>query len=276
MRYLNIGCGRKFNKDSVWENIDMISYDRKHVRKHNLLKGLPYQDSSFDALYHSQVLEHFQKEKAKRFVTECYRVLKKGGLIRIVVPDLENIASEYLRLLNENLENSTVESKQNYDWIVMELFDQAVRNKTGGSTKEFFTNQETFGNRYLESRTGGFGLKKARKLRNETSSQKIKRVSREIGKINFLRISIGIIKQKALNFFLGEKYRVGSFRLGGEIHYWMYDRFSLSELLKEVGFKDVKVKTAYTSDILNWEKYELDVKDNKLYDPTSLFMEARK
>lgn len=275
MKYLNVGCGKKFSKDSIWENVDMVSSSKKHVKSANLIKGFPYQNNSFEAVYHSQVLEHIPKENAKEFLNECYRVLKDGGVIRVVVPDLENIVNEYLTRLKENLVSPSKDSIEAYQWAVFELYDQAVRNKSGGLTKDYFLKNQLFDNKYVNKRTG-IRWTKARENENETTLQKIKRVSNEIGKFNFFVAAIRLIKQKALNFFLGEKYRVGSFRLGGEIHYWMYDRFSLSELLKEVGFKDVKVKTPYTSDIMNWEKYELDVKDNTLYDPTSLFMEARK
>lgn len=275
MKYLNVGCGKKFSKEKVWKNVDMVSSNRKHVRQHNLIKGFPYENNSFEAVYHSQVLEHIPKENAKEFLNECYRVLKDGGVIRVVVPDLENIVNEYLTRLKENLVNPSKDATEAYHWAVFELYDQVVRNKSGGLTTDYYLKNKLFENKYVNKRTG-IRWAKARENENETTLQKINRVSNEIGRFNFFVAALRIIKQKALNFFLGEKYRVGSFRLGGEIHYWMYDKFSLSELLKEVGFKEIKVKTAYTSDIMNWEKYELDVKGNTLYDPTSLFMEARK
>lgn len=56
----------------------------------------------------------------------------------------------------------------------------------------------------------------------------------------------------------------------------MYDRFSLSELLKEVGFEDIRVVSPYESSIPEWDKYELDVRDGNVCDPCSLFMEAVK
>lgn len=275
MRYLNVGCGKKFSKDSIWENVDMVSSNRKYVRQHNLIKGFPYENNSFEAVYHSQVLEHIPKENAKGFLNECFRVLKDGGVIRVVVPDLENIVNEYLTRLKENLVNPSKYATEAYHWAVFELYDQAVRNKSGGLTTDYYLKNKLFENKYVNKRTG-IRWARARENENETKFQKIKRVSNEIGRFNLVVAILRIIKQKVLNFLLGKKYRTGSFRHGGEIHYWMYDRFSLSELLKEVGFKEIKVKTAYTSDILNWEKYELDVKGNTLYDPTSLFMEARK
>jgi 2-hydroxychromene-2-carboxylate isomerase len=40
-------------------------------------------------VYHSHVLEHLPKDAAPRFVGECYRVLAEGGILRVVVPDLD-------------------------------------------------------------------------------------------------------------------------------------------------------------------------------------------
>jgi hypothetical protein len=57
---------------------------------------------------------------------------------------------------------------------------------------------------------------------------------------------------------------------------WMYDRFSLSKLLAEVGFVNAEKVDAYSSAIPDWPAYELDVKGGAVFDPTSLFMEARK
>ena len=69
---------------------------------------------------------------------------------------------------------------------------------------------------------------------------------------------------------------IGEFRMGGEVHMWMYDRFSLSRLLLSCGFRNPTVKNPFESDIPDFGGYELDVKDTVVYDPKSLFMEARK
>ncbi len=57
---------------------------------------------------------------------------------------------------------------------------------------------------------------------------------------------------------------------------WMYDRFSLSRLLKKVGFEDIKIKNPFESEIPNWSDYELDVEKGNVLDQTSLFIEAKK
>lgn len=41
-------------------------------------------------------LEHFTKEEGRRFLTECHRVLKKGGIIRLLLPDLRHLVTEYI------------------------------------------------------------------------------------------------------------------------------------------------------------------------------------
>ena len=83
-------------------------------------------------------------------------------------------------------------------------------------------------------------------------------------------------KTKDLSVSEKQALRIGQFRMSGEIHQWMYDRYSLSKLLKEVGFEEIKVRTAYESDIENWRTYQLDVVNGKVRKPDSLFMEAKK
>lgn len=58
---------------------------------HNLVYGLPFSDNSIDYIYSSHLLEHLFKDDATKLMKEAYRVLKKGGVIRIAVPDLEHM-----------------------------------------------------------------------------------------------------------------------------------------------------------------------------------------
>lgn len=272
--YLNIGCGKKFHKS--WENVDMVSHS-KYVRQYNLIKGLPYPNNTFDVVYHSQVLEHIPKEDALSFIQECYRVLKPNGVIRVVVPNLENIIDEYRRLLSENIENPTEVSNASYDWIMLELFDQVLRNQSGGQMRQVLSQSNLVHQEYINTRRGFIGRQIQNKDKvNETLKTKITRVIEENGLLGFMRLSFGLVKQKVFKLLLGKKYSLGDFRLGGEIHYWMYDKFSLKRLLESAAFQDVKLQTPHDSDIPEWANYELDVKDNQIYDPTSLFMEARK
>ncbi len=85
IQLLNLGCGARFHQD--WTNIDLFSRHPK-VLSHNLKYPLPFPNESFDAVYHSHVLEHLPRHQAAPFVKECFRVLKHDGIIRVVVPNL--------------------------------------------------------------------------------------------------------------------------------------------------------------------------------------------
>jgi predicted SAM-dependent methyltransferase len=61
---------------------------------------IPVPDSSADYVYSSHFLEHLDLVIAERVLAECFRILKPGGLIRIVVPDLYRISREYLAILD--------------------------------------------------------------------------------------------------------------------------------------------------------------------------------
>ena len=60
-------------------------------------KRLPYEDDCVDKIYSSHLLEHLDKERGEALLQECFRVLKKGGIFRLVVPDLEFHARRYLQ-----------------------------------------------------------------------------------------------------------------------------------------------------------------------------------
>jgi len=271
-RLLNLGCGNKFHED--WINIDLISYS-KHVVQYNILKKIPLPDDFVEVVYHSQVLEHIPKDKSEYFIKECYRVLQPGGIIRIVVPDLENIIQEYCRILKECLEKPSALTRANYEWITIELFDQMIRNQTGGLMKEYLSRENLINKKYVLERSGAVGEyinKSFQKSNLDKIKDKIEEVGYSVTLRKILKSGYGTIKGK----IFGEKYKLGNFRLSGEVHMWMYDRFSLTELLTKSGFQEIKVKSPFDSDIPNWEDYQLDVKNGKPYDPTSLFVEARK
>jgi SAM-dependent methyltransferase len=68
----------------------------KETRVHDLRRGIPHGDSSVDVVYTSHFLEHLSADDARRVIAEAFRVLKPGGWIRIVVPDLRRGARAYL------------------------------------------------------------------------------------------------------------------------------------------------------------------------------------
>jgi SAM-dependent methyltransferase len=62
----------------------------KNIVCHDLRQGIPYPDNSADVVYHSHIFEHLDRAYAGGFLLEIKRVLKPGGIHRIVVPDFDS------------------------------------------------------------------------------------------------------------------------------------------------------------------------------------------
>jgi predicted SAM-dependent methyltransferase len=64
---------------------------------HNLEYGIPLTDDSAHCVYSSHFLEHLTKSDGEHLIAESYRVLKKGGRLRLAVPDLTYAVSLYAK-----------------------------------------------------------------------------------------------------------------------------------------------------------------------------------
>jgi predicted SAM-dependent methyltransferase len=292
MKLLNLGCGTRHHPD--WTNVDFISTG-EGVIAYDLKKGIPFDNNLFDVVYHSHVLEHFPKNEAKSFITECYRVLKPGGIMRVAVPDLERIVREYL-IHMEGALNGSKESAQNYEWIMLELYDQTVRSYSGGAMAEYLFQPKIENEEYVFQRVG----EEARRLRHTYLQQqavqnKVKpNVQQgEVKRVSVIQRVVSAAKKRLKCWFFKEELKeirdkegqlkqkeyaqsVGEFRLQGEIHQWMYDRFSLNKLLTESGFSKFRVTGAGESQIDNWHSYDLEINNGVVIKPDSLFAEVTK
>jgi ubiquinone/menaquinone biosynthesis C-methylase UbiE len=58
--------------------------------------GLPFQDERFEEIFCEHFFEHLDFPKsALFFLSEAFRTIKKGGLLKIVVPDCKRPLKEY-------------------------------------------------------------------------------------------------------------------------------------------------------------------------------------
>ncbi len=111
-RFLNLGCGSRYLPS--WTNLD-VRPRGPEVLAHDLRMALPFDQSAFAVVYSSHVLEHLGRTEAERLVRECVRVLEPGGVLRVVVPDLERLARLYLRSL-EQTEAGTADESRVRQW----------------------------------------------------------------------------------------------------------------------------------------------------------------
>ncbi len=62
---------------------------------YDILRGLPFRDNTVSVIYASHILEHLFFESAKVVLMDAHRVLKPGGILRVIVPDLDSIIDAY-------------------------------------------------------------------------------------------------------------------------------------------------------------------------------------
>jgi predicted SAM-dependent methyltransferase len=118
MKKLNLGCGP--SGINGWINYDwgMLPLVNKYpfllkalvkigaidkayivkwpkIRLFDIRKKFGEKDNTVDVVYCSQVLEHFERWEAVGIAKEIYRILKKGGIFRISVPDIKLLIDKY-------------------------------------------------------------------------------------------------------------------------------------------------------------------------------------
>lgn len=278
-RYLNIGCGSTYHKD--WINIDIQSRD-PNVDEVDIRKGLPYKDGSIFAIFCSHVLEHLTPDEAINLLHECFRVLSPGGVIRILVPDLERTVKEYMSVLK--IAKKEKKYLYKYKWITVELLDQLVRTQSGGEMLKLFKSADYKQRAYIFERVG-YEAKSFWDVKNKDTlgNSYLDEVTFRIKKFDFLWMIKTLRKYLSMImvYVFGGKnlYRdlsTAIFRSAGEIHKYMYDELSLSLLLKQVRFKKISRKKFGKSLIPNYSKYGLEIINNSPRKPDSLIIEAIK
>ena len=67
-----------------------------YLKYGDIIKGLPVPDTSADGVYASHVLEHLSLEDMRAALRNTLRILKPGGVFRLIVPDLRERAKRYV------------------------------------------------------------------------------------------------------------------------------------------------------------------------------------
>lgn len=273
MRLVNIGCGGVYHPD--WINLDKLPRSGE-VQAYDISRPLPFADDSVDVCYSSHVLEHLPRPLARRFLLDCRRALKPGGIARLAVPDLAGITQSYLQCLS-SAESGDPQALANYEWSVLELLDQLLRNQSGGEMGAYLRQKDLANADFIRSRLGqeaeGFWAP-APEERSLLEKLRLKGWPWVWQKLR-LTLAEGLVLLTA-GAEARDAFREGLFRRSGEIHQWMYDRLSLTQLLRETGFESIQICGAAESRIPNFSDYELDTQGEQIRKPDSLFIEALK
>ena len=106
--HINVGCSHEELIDewlgiTIWggeyEGLEELNTEKgitvyRHtdsggdIINHNVNNGLPFEDSSVEVIFSSHFIEHLTFEEGLNFLKECYRVLRPGGILRIICPDI--------------------------------------------------------------------------------------------------------------------------------------------------------------------------------------------
>jgi hypothetical protein len=211
---------------------------------------------------------------------ECRRVLRPGGVLRVVVPDLEMIAALYL----EKLRRADVrreDSVADYLWMKLELLDQMVRDSSGGLMGQYMADPNIVNSDFVRSRIGNEYWRC--RPRSECPRDAFHPVAlpgtRVRWRESFRRVREWLARS-SVRLFLGRAGETalvtGLFRDQGEVHRWMHDRFSIQHLCSRLGLSDFRICGPESSSIPNFAQYQLDAIGGCVRKPDSLFVECRK
>ena len=124
--YVQYGCG--LSAPSEWTNFDVSPTLRiqkipvlgallktqlntsfpSNVLYGNIIEGLPVADNSCDGVYCSHTLEHLSLQDFRVSLKNTYKILKKGGTFRCVLPDLEYEVRAYIKALDSGDKSASI------------------------------------------------------------------------------------------------------------------------------------------------------------------------
>lgn len=267
---VNIACGNSYVDG--WLNLDYAPVSAA-VKQANLLGRLPLEDDVAEVVYSSHFLEHIPRRRVPGFLAECFRVLKPGGRIRLVLPDLEELCREYLRQREAGVHEKA-------DFVVLEMLDQCVRSEPGGELGAFYEKLSRSDMSdmaaYVAARSGNdlSGVPNVAPVPTWRRALRVLRQPRGIwGRLE--RLYCWALTRLLPSAFLEQNV---SFSGVGERHSWIYDFHSLSNFLAHAGFVSIEKKSCDHSEIEGFPLNPLDVTDAGLPRKglESMYIEARK
>jgi predicted SAM-dependent methyltransferase len=92
IRKLHVGCGG--NILAGWLNSDYLPISSRILR-FDATKTFPFTNDEFDYVFSEHMIEHIDYQQGLQMLSECFRVLKPKGKLRISTPDLSFLIDLY-------------------------------------------------------------------------------------------------------------------------------------------------------------------------------------
>jgi predicted SAM-dependent methyltransferase len=91
---VHFGCG--YHKLEGWINVDLDMACKPDLVA-DLRQNLPFKSRSADYIHSEDFVDQLDLKRGYHFFKECHRVLKEGGVMRVLTPDLHQFARRYVR-----------------------------------------------------------------------------------------------------------------------------------------------------------------------------------
>lgn len=82
---VHLGCGD--HRIDGWFNVDIVRSPQVDLQA-NLSRPFPFRDDSVDLIHSEDLIEHLELQAGRHLLAECFRVLRPGGVMRLLTPDL--------------------------------------------------------------------------------------------------------------------------------------------------------------------------------------------
>ena len=210
----------------------------------DIMDGIPLneEDNYFNVIYSSHVIEHFFDSDVLFMFKEVYRLLKPGGVFRVICPDIRLFAESYI----------------NKDWG---FFLDYLYSKTGRISSNMLLLEELYSDGFFAK----FLLSFVSLLANDRNDVFLSNAECK----EFIE------SEKDMFYIFDKASELSSRELNKEIgaHVNWFDKNKLMYFLKRSGFKDVKEKSYLKSNCAI-------LRDPNFFDKTdpemSIFFEAYK
>jgi hypothetical protein len=165
-----------------------------------------------------------------------------------------------------------------YEWMILELYDQATREYLGGRMREYASQNPLPNEAFIYSWNGVQGrlmIAGARSRRSPATPMSSPRAEHRV--LAGLRAKA---RKLVLTALLGpqgpQALEIGRFRMSsGQVAYCYYDRYSLRRLFMNAGFSDISLRTPRESAYALWDAVNLDITpEGEIARPHTLTMEG--
>ena len=161
---VNLCCGDDYRKDYINVDFSNKRSDGKEINVdmvHNVLEGLPFKDGEVDSIVFNEALEHFNRWNGQKVLKEIARVLKKGGILDLSVPNAKDQLQKLAARFDDELNEESFE-RAHQEWNYWKWHDDLMGGTRPSDGYDGDSHKTLYSTSALRSCIGMAGLKVVR------------------------------------------------------------------------------------------------------------------